>query len=90
MNKMTPDEAEAYADRIAKLLDKVCDCGSAYKSARFYWPGSEDKPVECCGRCAARARRIAEVMGFELRVESTLTGNEEFGGSRTRLLEVDK
>lgn len=69
--------------------DEGCKYGLP-ATVRFFWPGKEKTPNEVCALHGAWAQKIAETLGFELRTESMLTGEEgDAGPSRFSLLETD-
>lgn len=52
------------------------------------WPGAPWSPI--CKAHLAKAKAIAEAMGFELECRISATGQEENGAAtRTQLLEID-
>lgn len=62
---------------------KNCD---AVARRRWIWPGGGAQ--ETCVPHAVQATNIANVMGFELRVDDITTGQEE-GADRFSLIEVE-
>ena len=71
-------------------LGKLEDLLKRYPSAvvRFYWPTADGKGRDVCEQCAMVARRVAETLGFKLREESIVTGEEVGAPSRWGMLEL--